>query len=107
MIYHEDDCPGKERDGNLMVQGQTSKKDGTKSPNQVTVSYSWPLARHAASSCHAITSLVSTRLNMEALWGRESNDKQPATRFAYELPTSCEEPTCSACTSYLSGADDV
>ncbi|GFW67364.1 hypothetical protein TNCV_2595971 [Trichonephila clavipes] len=39
----------------LMEQGQVSKEDVTKSHNQVAVSYSWPLARHASSPYHAIT----------------------------------------------------
>ena len=36
-----------------MEQGQVSKEDGTESPNQVAVWYSWPLARHASWRCHA------------------------------------------------------
>ncbi|GFT60840.1 hypothetical protein TNCV_3615771 [Trichonephila clavipes] len=39
---------------------------------------------------------------MDTLQWRESSDKQAVLAVAYGLPTVCEEPTCSACTSYLS-----
>ncbi|GFT90043.1 hypothetical protein TNCV_2553691 [Trichonephila clavipes] len=38
------------------------------------------------------SSLVSTRLNMDALWWRESNYKQVAPVVANGLPTACENP---------------
>ncbi|GFV25306.1 hypothetical protein TNCV_341191 [Trichonephila clavipes] len=45
------------------------------------------------------------------MWMRYGGDKETINRLprvvAYEFPTACEEPTCSACTSYLSDADEV
>ncbi|GFW25954.1 hypothetical protein TNCV_1329101 [Trichonephila clavipes] len=38
--------------------------------------------------------------------GEKAKNRLPLV-VAYGLPTACEEPPCSACMSYLSGADEL